>query len=163
MGWSPWLVLLLVIPVANLVMQLLLLIIPAKTMPYFGSLGIMDAPPITRGKLGTKVWEFVFGSLLIGGAPLVTYWLLAMLSDWHCDLVFKHYGNRPAFILQMIALGIATLAAMAAFGLAIFWRTRHRVLPVSLLAFEIVVAIVWAFCLMFFIALLIGPNDAWNQ
>jgi hypothetical protein len=33
MGWSPWLVMLLVIPIVNLAMQLLLLIIPAKMPP----------------------------------------------------------------------------------------------------------------------------------
>ena len=34
MQWSPWLVLLLLIPIVNLVMQLLLLIIPAKVQPH---------------------------------------------------------------------------------------------------------------------------------
>ena len=123
----------------------------------------MDAPPKMRGNIGTKIWDFVFGSLLVGGAPLGTYWLLALLLDWPCKLVFRHYGDRPAFILQMITLGIATLAAIVAFGFAIFWRTRHRLLPTWLLGFEVVIAIVWAFCLMFFIALLIGPNDDWNH
>ena len=33
MQWSPWLVLLLIVPIVNLVMQLLLLIIPAKVPP----------------------------------------------------------------------------------------------------------------------------------
>src|SRR5271167_4740732 len=99
----------------------------------------MDAASIMRGGLGTKIWDFVFGSLLVGAAPLTTYSLLAMLMDWPCNLMFRHYGDRPALILQMITLGIATLAAGAAFGFAIFWRTRHRLLPQWLLAFEIVV------------------------
>ncbi len=123
----------------------------------------MDAAPITHSRLSTKIWDFVFGSLLVGGAPLGTYWLLALLLDWPCNLMFRHYGERPAFILQMITLGIATLAAMAAFGFAIFWRTRHRLIPTWLLVFEVVVGIVGAFFFFGFIALCYGPNDDWNR
>ena len=63
----------------------------------------------------------------------------------------------------MILLTVAFLAAFPAFIFAILWRTRHRLLPKWLLAFEVVVAIAWAFFLFAFIALLYGPNDAWNQ
>jgi hypothetical protein len=113
-----------------------------------------------REKLGTKVCDFVYGSLLVGGVPLATYWLLAFLSHWPCDLVFQHYGERPAFRLQMVLLTIAFFAAFPAFVFAVLWRKRHRLLPTWLLAFEIVVGIVWAFFFFAYIALLYGPTDA---
>jgi len=123
----------------------------------------MDATPKIFQRSGTKVWDFIFGCLLIGAAPLATYSLLATLSDWPCDFVFKHYGNQPAFILQVIALTIATLATVPACVFATFWRKRHRLLPTRLLAFEVIIGLVWAFCFFAFIALCYGPNDAWNQ
>jgi hypothetical protein len=123
----------------------------------------MDAPPIIRHKLGAKVWDFIFGSLLVGGLSLATYWLLALLSDLPCNFVFYHYGERAAFRLQMVLLAIAFLAALPAFIFAVFWRTRHRLLPTWLLAFELIVAIGWAFFFFLFIALLYGPNDDWNH
>jgi hypothetical protein len=123
----------------------------------------MDAPPIIRHRLIAKVWDFVFGSILVGGAPLATYWLLALLSDLPCNFVFYHYGERAAFRLQMVLLTIAFFAAFPAFIFAIVWRTRHRVIPRSLLAFEVFVAIVWAFFFFACLGVIIGPNDDWNQ
>ena len=114
-------------------------------MAQLFSLGIMDTPPITQSKIGTKVWDFVFGILLVGGAPLATYWLLATVTDWPCSLVYRHYGDRPAFIF------------------AILWRTRHRKLPAWLLGLEVVFAIVLGFLFFGFIALCYGPNDDWNH
>src|ERR1039457_6758809 len=75
-----------------------------SAVAQLSTLGIMDTPPITQSKIGTKVWDFVFGIFLVGGAPLATYWLLATLTDWPCSLVYRHYGDRPAFILQMVTL-----------------------------------------------------------
>lgn len=122
----------------------------------------MDAAPMTRSGLRTKFLDFVFGSLLVGGAPLGTYWLLVLLLGWPCTVVFRHYGDRPAFILQMIAAAIAALAAMAALGFAVFWRIRHRLLPTWLVVFEIIVGLVAAFFFFGFLALCYGPNDDWN-
>ena len=121
--------------------------------------GIMDAPPIIRYTFVSKIWDFVFGCLLIGGVPLSTYWLLVLLSDLPCNFVFHHYGERAAFRLQMVLLAIAFFAGFPAFIFAIFWRTRHRVLPKSLLVLEIVVAIVWAFFFFACLGVIIGPND----
>ena len=127
------------------------------------TLDIMDAASIPRIRLHTKVWDFIFGSFLVGGAPVGTYWLLAMVLDWPCRLVFRHYGDHPAFILQMITPGIATVAAAAMFGWAIFWRTRHRLLPSWLLGVEVIVGIIGAVFFFLFIGLCYGPNDDWNR
>ena len=132
-------------------------------MAQLSTLGIMDTPPITQSKIGTKVWDFVFGIFLVGGAPLATYWLLATLTDWPCSLVYRHYGDRPAFILQMVTLTVAMLAAIPAFIFAILWRTRHRTLPAWAVGFVVVIAIILAFFFFGFIALCYGPNDDWNH
>jgi len=123
----------------------------------------MDTLPTKHGKFGAKVWDFAFGVLLVGGAPLATYWLLALLSDLPCSLVFQHYGERAAFRLQMILLTIAFFAAFPTFLFAVLWRTRHRLLPTWTVALEVIAAIVLAFFFFASIALLYGPNDAWNQ
>jgi hypothetical protein len=48
MQWSPWLVLLFLVPVVNVVMQLLLLIVPPKTLPKTA-----PEPPATDRSVST--------------------------------------------------------------------------------------------------------------
>ena len=123
----------------------------------------MDAPPTIQAALGPKLWDFAFGCLLIGASPLATAFGLAYLLDLPCGLIFRHYGERTAFSYQMITGLIAFLLAFPAFGCSIWWRVRHRVLSLRMLALEILVAVVWAFFFFAFIGVLIGPNDDWNR
>ena len=89
--------------------------------------------------------------------------MLELLLGWICRSVFHHYGEAAAFRLQTIGAGFAILAAIVAFAVAISWRARHRVLPIGLLAVEIIIAVFWALLLMAFLAVLVGPNDNWNK
>ncbi|MCX6921692.1 MAG: hypothetical protein NT154_00505 [Verrucomicrobia bacterium] len=123
----------------------------------------MDAPPAIRPSLGSKVWDFALGCLLIGASPLATAFGLAYLLNLASGLIFRHFGERTAFSYQMISGLIAFLLAFPAFGCAIWWRTRHRLLPGWAVVAEVLVAVVWAFFFFAFIGVLIGPNDDWNQ
>jgi hypothetical protein len=123
----------------------------------------MDAPPVIRPSLGSKVWDFAFGCLLIGASPLATAFGLAYLLNLTSGLVFRHFGERTAFSYQMITALIAFLLAFPAFGYAIWWRTRHRLLPGWAVVVEVLVAVVWAFFFCALVGVLIGPNDDWNQ
>ena len=116
-----------------------------------------------RSKIGAKAWDFIFGSFSIAGAPLATYWLLAELSAWPCNLVYRHYGDRPASQLQILIVTFAMVAASAAFIGATFGRSRQRLLPAWVIVFEIFLAMVLAFFVFVFIGLCYGPNDDWNH
>jgi hypothetical protein len=109
------------------------------------------------------VWDFAFGCLLIGASPLATAFGLAYLLNLPSGLLFRLFGEQTAFSYQ-IGIGlITTLLALPAFGCAIWWRARHRLLPAWAVGAEVLVAIVWAFFFIGFTAMLIGPNDDWNQ
>ena len=120
---------------------------------------VMDAPPAMQQKQGAKVWDLAYGSLLIGGAPLAAAWVLGALLGLPSSFMFRHYGERIAFGYQLVTGGVAAFAALVAFGLAIWWRTRHRVLAPSMLVLEIPLAIGWAGFLVLYLALLHGPTD----
>jgi hypothetical protein len=123
----------------------------------------MDVPPIIRAALGPKVWDFAYGSLLIGASPLATTFGLAYFLSLPCNLIFRHYGERTVMSYQFVSTALALLMAFPAFGLAIWWRTRHRVLPKSFLPLEIIVAVVWGLFFFAFLGVLTGPNDDWNR
>ena len=124
---------------------------------------VMAAPPIIRSQFGAKAWDFIFGIFSISGAPLITYWLISEFSAWPCNLIYRHYGDRPASQLQILIVTLAMVAAIAAFIVVTFWRSRHRLLPAWVIVFEIFLAMVLGFFFFAFIGLCYGPNDDWNH
>jgi multisubunit Na+/H+ antiporter MnhB subunit len=74
-----------------------------------------------------KIWDFLFGVALIGGAPIVTFMVTA----------FALHFAAGSQIVTLVVLTSATIA----FVIACIWRRKHRVLPSSFFAAEILVAI----------------------
>jgi hypothetical protein len=74
-----------------------------------------------------KIWDFVFGVALIAGAPIITFFVAAFAL---------HFAASARFIPPMVLM----LATVAFVG-ACIWRKKHRVLPSSVFAAEVVAAI----------------------
>ena len=75
-----------------------------------------------------KIWDFLFGVALIAGAPLCTFYIV---------------GFSLSFAASSQFVGLVVLmSAIAAFACACIWRKKHRVLPRSVFAAEVAVAIV---------------------
>jgi hypothetical protein len=81
-------------------------------------------------KRAEKVWDFLFGVALIGGAPLAA--LFAVLIGF--------YILRPSSDVRLIGL-LTLIFSTTAFGIACIWRRKHRHLRSSLLFVEILVAV----------------------
>src|ERR1039457_2970233 len=74
-----------------------------------------------------KIWDFLFGVALIGGAPIVTF-MAAVFA--------LHFVTDSRFV-PLVVLALATIA----FVIACIWRRKHRVLPSSFFGAELLVAI----------------------
>ena len=74
-----------------------------------------------------KIWDFMFGVALMAGAPIVTFFAVASILRFAASWPF----------VPMIVMGISAVA----FAGACIWRKRHRVLPASFFAAEVVLAI----------------------
>ena len=75
-----------------------------------------------------KIWDFVFGVALIAGAPVGTFYIVALALTFAATSQF--------------AGPVVLMTATAAFVGACLWRKKHRVLPSSLFVTEVAVAIV---------------------
>ena len=74
-----------------------------------------------------KIWDFVFGVALIGSAPIVTFMAAAFALHFAA-------GSR---LVPLLVLASATIA----FVIACIWRRKHRILPSSFFAAEVLIAI----------------------
>ena len=78
-----------------------------------------------------KIWDFLFGVALIGGAPLVALWAVSSVGA----LAFHSVAVMPVVELS------AWVSSLIAFVVACVWRGKHRRLPDSLLVAEAMAAI----------------------
>jgi hypothetical protein len=85
-------------------------------------------------------WDFIFGVLIIGTAPLVAFLLVSFASSRAVG-----YPARLNTVVQKIvfAVSIATsiAAPLVALWLVIRWRKRHRVLPASMIRAEVLLGL----------------------
>lgn len=86
-----------------------------------------------------KIWDFLFGVALVGGAPIVTFYAVASVL---------HFANISCFSGPLVLM-----CATAAFACACIWRKKHRVLPGSLFVTEVSVAIFVSVLFMVVLAL----------
>jgi hypothetical protein len=77
-----------------------------------------------------KVWDFLFGAALIGGAPLAALFVVMMVF----------FLFRPAFDDRLFVI-IALILCGTAFVTACVWRSKHRRLRRLVLVAEILAAV----------------------
>lgn len=82
-------------------------------------------------KRAQKIWDFLFGVMLIGGAPIVAYCFAAFILS---------FTFRSAIGLAL-ASQVILACSVGAFLAACFWRMKHRNLPKSLFVAELLTAI----------------------
>ena len=79
-----------------------------------------------------KIWDFVFGVAVISGAPIVTLCAISFVAP----LILSSYVGRSSLPgWTIIAIGAVTFLG------ACVWRRKHRQLPSSLFAAEVLTAI----------------------
>ena len=74
-----------------------------------------------------KIWDFLFGVTLIGGAPIAMFCVAGFVL-------------RLADISRFVG-PVILICASAAFACACLWRKKHRVLPGSFFVAEVATAI----------------------
>jgi hypothetical protein len=100
-------------------------------------------------KLLKQLWDFVFGVLLIGGAPLGVVGLVTILGDLYQRLFSVTIPDS----VGMAVTGFGMLVAFAAFIAAIWYRLRHRLIPRGFAVAEAVLGVVGAVMFMALIAM----------
>jgi hypothetical protein len=87
-----------------------------------------------------KIWDFLFGILLIGGIPWITVVAIGLLCVAMEKLFHIQDSDASARVLGLvmwIAVGIS-------FAWAIRFRVRRRLLPVGFVALEALLGVAWA-------------------
>ena len=77
-----------------------------------------------------KIWDFLFGVALIGGAPIATLCVASAIVPH----IFRSTAGSPLVSLAILASGVI------AFSGACFWRWKHRHLPSELFFAELLLA-----------------------
>ena len=91
-------------------------------------------------KLLRQSWDFLFGAILIGGAPLSVIGLFVTVGD-SLQWLLKFTISIPVGFI----FGFAVIAvAIGAFVVAIRFRIRRRIVPSLLVVLEIILGVAWA-------------------
>ena len=98
-----------------------------------------------------QIWDFIFGSAVIGAAPVITFAIVSFASAYFLGVPFRMdtFPQKIAFALTMATFIVAPLAAI---WFATRWRMRHRVLPVPMIWLEVPVGLVAGVAFYFFVA-----------
>lgn len=91
-------------------------------------------------KLIQQSWDFLFGALLIGGAPLSVIALTVVSGDFAQRLL---KAKTPEPVVTTIVL-LSWIVALVAFVAAIRTRMRRRILPGWLVFAEAILGVAWA-------------------
>ena len=94
-------------------------------------------------KLVRQSWDFLFGALLIGGAPLCVMTLTVILGGLYESLFQVIISEGISFVV----FGVMFITAVAAFAYAIRVRLRRRLLPRGILVLEVLLGTISAFFL----------------
>jgi len=87
------------------------------------------------------LWDFIFGVILIAGAPFLPGGILLI----PLDLLWPHpHGSMADMVGGAVSI-LTLLGGVTAFGYAIQYRSRHRVLPKYFIVGEILLGVVGAF------------------
>jgi RsiW-degrading membrane proteinase PrsW (M82 family) len=101
-------------------------------------------------KIAQLTGDFLFGSFLIGFLPWVAFIVSLIL-----DTLFSNPGSEMWLQNKNHILSIFSfITVLVAFGFAICYRLRHRLLPKWVIAGEILCGVIAAFFLIIFFALI---------
>src|SRR4051812_8360973 len=95
-------------------------------------------------------WDFLFGVLLIGGAPMCVIALTVILGNLYQTLFHVIIADSSDLVMG----GAMFFMAVAAFAYAIRFRLRRRLLPKSVILLEVLLGIIGAFFLYAFYGVL---------
>jgi drug/metabolite transporter (DMT)-like permease len=96
-------------------------------------------------------WDFVFGVLLIGGAPMSIFALMVVLGDSFQKLSHIRIPNTVGFVM----FAIMFISALLAFIFALRFRLRKRLLPRVFIVVEALLGIVGALFLFAFYGVMV--------
>jgi hypothetical protein len=86
-------------------------------------------------------WDFLFGVLLIGGAPMSVLALTVVLADSYRAVFHIVIPQGTSLILVVLSF----VMAVVAFACAIRFRLRRRLLPKGAIVGEAVLGLIGAF------------------
>jgi len=94
-----------------------------------------------------KIWDFVWGTLLVGMLPMFAFCLVMVLGSFvrlEIEGGWFHKFLVSVFFAASLVVPFATLYFVAR------WRQKHRLLPASLLVVEILLGLLLAGVAFFF-------------
>ena len=91
-----------------------------------------------------NLWDFLFGTLLIGGAP----WSILALWFVVGDLFEKYTHVAISDTVGLVITGIVLILTLVAFGAAVVYRFRKRLLPRGFIVAEVCLGVVGAILLL---------------
>jgi hypothetical protein len=94
-----------------------------------------------------KIWDFVWGTLLVGMLPMFAFCLVAILGSFVRPEIEGGWIHKFLVSFSFVAglvVPFATLYFVAR------WRQKHRLLPASLLVVEILLGLLLAGIAFFF-------------
>jgi hypothetical protein len=109
-------------------------------------------------KVFEKTWDFIYGVLLIGGAPLCTLCGLGWLSVVASNRIARGSSRSSGDAWATTFIAFSMCAAVVAFGMAVWWRVRRRILPVWVVVVEVLLGVVAAVFVWALAALLSYPG-----
>ena len=94
------------------------------------------------------IWDFLFGTLCIGAAPIITLVALA----YPAMLAISNFGSQGgaiAVMVDLIAFPVMCCGPVAAIWIVTRWHARHTQMPVWLLTIKVVLGLTASalFCL----------------
>jgi len=96
------------------------------------------------------LWDFIFGVLLIGGAPWSVIALVIVVWD-----LFQRYAHMVASnTVGLVIFGITVITSVLVFGAAVAYRVKKRLLPLGFIAAEVLLGVVGAILLFGFYGVL---------
>ena len=98
-----------------------------------------------------KLWDFIFGVLLIGGAP----WSVIGLATVVGDFLQNHIHVVTSDAVDYVVIGIIMVLAFLAFCGAVAYRLRKRLIPRGFIVAEGILGILGAFCVFVFYGVLV--------
>lgn len=88
----------------------------------------------------TAIWDFLFGALCIGAAPVIA----VMLTRLAAETAISRFGNRgnvTSLLLELFSFPAVIVAPIASVWMVIQWRSRYRRVRKRALWLEVVVGL----------------------
>ena len=94
-----------------------------------------------------KIWDFVWGTLLIGMLPMFAFCLVAILGSFVKPEIAGGWTHEFLVSFSFIASLVVPFVTLY---FVVRWRQKHRLLPASLLVVEVLLGLLLAGVAFFF-------------